>query len=129
MYMSYDAPVLKAENCGNERPDFVWEAGTHRVIVEVDEDQHRTYPPECDRTRMINVTQAMGLPCIWIRYNPDTYHCHQGPLPDHMRLRHLIETTRLALKQIPQSTTDTLRVKKLFFDNNESSVFEFIPCI
>ena len=42
--------------CGNERPDFMWDCGTHRLILEVDEDQHKYRPEVCECTRMVNIT-------------------------------------------------------------------------
>lgn len=70
-YTSYDK-ILDGGFCGLERPDFVHPA-PHGLITEVDEHQHSGYPCECEITRMINVTGAMGLPTLFLRYNPDTY--------------------------------------------------------
>ncbi len=71
----------------NVRPDFIFKApGTPNiVIVEVDEDQHRSYPLECEIARMakvrdaaaresavgIGATGSPGMGIIVIRYNPE----------------------------------------------------------
>ncbi len=47
-YDSYDRPV--DTKCGLERPDFLFDCGTHFVILEVDENQHESYSPECEET-------------------------------------------------------------------------------
>jgi len=31
------------------------------------------YACECDQTRMVNLSQELGMPTIFIRYNPDSY--------------------------------------------------------
>jgi hypothetical protein len=60
--------------CGKERPDFVLETDCgFFVVVEVDEFQHCSYPPECENARMVNISQSLGGPTMFIRYNPDKY--------------------------------------------------------
>ena len=60
--------------CGKERPDFVLETKNgFFVIIEVDEFQHSSYTPECENARMINISQSLGGPTMFIRYNPDKY--------------------------------------------------------
>lgn len=59
--------------CVRYRPDFVFDAGSHFVLLEVDENQHESYPCECEQQRMVNLSQAMGMATIFIRYNPDRY--------------------------------------------------------
>lgn len=59
--------------CGKERPDFLFEAASHYVVVEVDEDQHKSRACECEQTRMVNISQTLGMPTIFLRYNPDRY--------------------------------------------------------
>jgi hypothetical protein len=55
------------------RPDFIWDYGTHCVILEVDEHQHGNYLEECDCARMININEDIMRRCIFIRYNPDGF--------------------------------------------------------
>ncbi|MCK9607869.1 MAG: hypothetical protein M0R33_15605 [Methylomonas sp.] len=59
--------------CGKERPDFLFDADSHFVIIECDEHQHNAYPCECEQARMINIANGLGMPTIFIRYNPDNY--------------------------------------------------------
>lgn len=76
------------DSCGNrERPDFVIDQGTFFIIVEVDEHQHQSYQctrtctcPDphhrhckCQQARMLELSQLAQKPCVWLRYNPDTY--------------------------------------------------------
>lgn len=83
--------------CGNFRPDFLFgNFGTHCVVLEVDEDQHKSYDPECERIRMINIVNSQVLPCVFIRYNPDAFHVDGKTIRVDKTTRHriLIETLR-----------------------------------
>jgi hypothetical protein len=71
-FVSTDVTVNAGE-CGRERPDFLFEAASHCVVVEVDENQHKSRACECEQTRMVNISQSLGLPTIFLRYNPDRY--------------------------------------------------------
>jgi len=102
--------------CGKERPDWMWDVGTHRVYLEVDEDQHRGKPCECEQNRMVNITQGSGLPGLWLRYNPDAYRGQPAKLKDADRREIIIKTLQWALASPPQDPVDTLRIVQLFFD-------------
>ena len=41
------------------------------LIVEVDEYKHRGASYSCDERRMYEIVKQVGLPCVFIRYNPD----------------------------------------------------------
>jgi very-short-patch-repair endonuclease len=59
--------------CGNFRPDFLIDCGTHVVVIECDEYQHNTYEQDCEEVRMVNIQQSLGIYTVFIRYNPDTF--------------------------------------------------------
>jgi very-short-patch-repair endonuclease len=74
-YDSHDKIVK--DSCLKYRPDFVIDCLTHFIIIEVDENQHKSYQHECEQARMINLSQGFGgAPVIFIRYNPDSYKNH-----------------------------------------------------
>jgi hypothetical protein len=58
---------------GRYRPDEVYSTKTHKVIVEVDEYQHKKCHYSEDIHRMVKVSRGYDVPCFWIRYNPDLY--------------------------------------------------------
>jgi len=72
-------------DCSRRRPDFVYHLGTHVLIIEVDEGQHKSYACTAygdDKTgrvkgeniRMFQIAQSFdGLPVLFLRYNPDAY--------------------------------------------------------
>ena len=71
-YISHDKTIDNG-SCGKERPDFIIDATTHIICLEIDEHQHQNYACVCEQTRMINISQSLGMPTIFIRYNPDKY--------------------------------------------------------
>lgn len=72
LYSAHDK-VIDGGKYGRERPDFIFYCGSFVIIVEVDENQHFSRPCECEQIRMVNIFQSVGLPTIFIRYNPDKY--------------------------------------------------------
>lgn len=124
-YESYDKQI-EGGSCGKERPDMVWDTPTHKVILEVDEFQHRDRPCECEQTRMINVTQAFGMPCLWIRYNPDNFQGQKASLKEKDRKDLLLRVLMDSMSGFPKNVLEFLRVKHLFFDG--FNLGNPIPC-
>jgi hypothetical protein len=77
----------KAVDGGGYRPDFVFDAATHFVVVEVDENQHRAYPADGERSRMVSVCRALGRPTFFVRYNPDAYRPGGGSPEEPLAVR------------------------------------------
>jgi hypothetical protein len=72
-FASYDK--IPPGSCNQYRPDFVIDAETRFIIVEVDEYQHKYNECRCEQGRMINIAQDLGggMPVVFIRFNPDGY--------------------------------------------------------
>ena len=79
-----DIPFIHNKSVGNECtlqdrdntnghlfPDIRFELFGFDLIVEVDEHAHRYGNYECDERRMYEIVKQIGLPCVFIRYNPD----------------------------------------------------------
>ena len=58
-------------SCQTYYPDFLIDCNTFFLIIECDEDAHRSYPINCEKMRENNICYALGLPCVFIRFNPD----------------------------------------------------------
>lgn len=84
------------DGCSKYRPDFLIDCGTFKLIVECDEDQHRNHPKECERARMLQIFQDVGIPVQFIRYNPDSYKNAVGKsVPEsNNRVKVLIQQVR-----------------------------------
>ena len=59
--------------CSRRRPDIYLELETHCIIIEVDENQHIDYDTLCEERRINDLYSDIGLPIVFIRFNPDEY--------------------------------------------------------
>jgi hypothetical protein len=58
-------------SCQTYYPDFLIDCNTFFLIIECDEDAHNNYDKDCEKIRENNICFALGLPCVFIRFNPD----------------------------------------------------------
>jgi len=58
-------------SCQTYFPDFLIDKGTFFLIIECDEDAHNSYDKDCERIRENNICFSLGLPCVFLRFNPD----------------------------------------------------------
>ena len=112
-------------SCTKVRPDFVYDCGTHIVIIEVDEHQHKSYS-NCGTTkeerqlmenkRMFMIYQSFGGPnVIFIRYNPDSFRVKDKVVTVNDQKRH--ECLLLWVKHfIKNKSKFPIEVKYLFYD-------------
>jgi hypothetical protein len=69
----------KRVECHAYRPDFVFDLGSHTIVIEIDENQHRSYDTSCDNKRLMSIFEGLGSrPMVMIRFNPDSYTGHRG---------------------------------------------------
>ena len=117
VFVSHDK-VVEGGSCVRYRPDFLLDAGTHFVIVEVDENQHQERACECEQTRMVNIAQALGLATVFVRYNPDRYDPGDGskPFSQTKREKVLVEWIAHLLGMSPTSRGAFCDAVYLFFD-------------
>jgi len=59
------------KNCQTYFPDFMIDCNSFFIIIECDENAHSGYDPECERIRENNICFSLGLPCVFLRFNPD----------------------------------------------------------
>ena len=65
-------------------PDVLFDCNFYYLIVEIDEHKHRGAGYECDEKRMYDIIAKLGLPCIFVRYNPDDKKSEKGALLDRV---------------------------------------------
>jgi hypothetical protein len=102
---------------GHLFPDILFNCNWYNLIVEVDEFKHRGSAYECDKKRMYDIIAKTGLPCIFIRYNPDNKNSDKNVL-----LNKINKYLNLTLTSTSTSTsTDTkwdihgFKAKYLFY--------------
>jgi len=65
---------------GHLFPDIRFDCEFYHLIVEVDEHKHRGAGYQCDERRMYDIIAKLGMPCIFIRYNPDNKNSDKNEL-------------------------------------------------
>ena len=119
-YISYDKMVNNGE-CIKQRPDFLFDCTTHYVVLEVDENQHKQYVDDCEKVRMINISQALGMQTLFLRFNPDDYKVAGNKKETSMntRLKDLKENLEYhmfgMMDELPK--VGFLSVKYLYYDD------------
>ena len=114
--------------CTKKRPDRVYHLGTHIVIIEIDEDQHKSYKctaygdkkegrMKAENIRMYEISQSYDfLPCIWLRYNPDSFKDGDGKLAKFSTSKRHDLLVKWVKKCLRDVGTKGVKVKYLFYD-------------
>lgn len=62
------------DGCSKCRPDLLLDLGYQVIIIEIDENQHRSYDCSCETKRIMELSRERGhRPIVFIRFNPDEY--------------------------------------------------------
>jgi hypothetical protein len=122
--------------CNLYRPDRIYDCLTHSVIVECDEEQHKKYIfcssykdlEHSELCRMHEIQNAVGLPCIFIRWNPDNFKingkiCKKYNMKD--RLKTLVKWIEHCVNLVPEEDFCPVKYKKLFYDNYDETDSSF----
>ena len=74
------------------RPDFLF---GERLVVEVDEHQHKAYTEEAEKGRVRAITAEAQLPMVFLRFNPDSYKMNGVKQHISIEERHEMLLTRI----------------------------------
>ena len=120
--------------CSLRRPDVLIDLGYQVLIIETDENQHKTYDCSCENKRIMELSRDVGhRNLVFIRFNPDDY------MKNGVKINSCFSRTKLGFLVIPkakqvewqqrlnvlhetieywiQNKTDkTIEVVELFFD-------------
>jgi hypothetical protein len=127
-YKSRDEYTIKSNNIDKKynRPDRMYECENHIVIVEVDENQHKSYQcivKETEIARMYdigsNISETKNKCTIFIRFNPDKYilegKVQKYSIPKRMDL--LVKWVKYFINEYkPKTDNDGVKYVKLFYD-------------
>ena len=116
-YNSTDVTPRELLECDRrERPDVMWDRADRVVMLEIDEGQHKDRPCECEQTRMMNVSQAIGCErTVWVRYNPDSFKSVEARKWTSKAKRHEVLKAWLTWA-LTAELPYTISVVHLFFD-------------
>jgi hypothetical protein len=122
--------------CNLYRPDILYDCGTHIVVAECDENQHKNYPWEScslnrslehmEEKRMYEIMVAYGLPAIFIRWNPDNFKINESIVKKYnndKRLEMLVKWIKFCFKM--DVRPGEVIYKKLFYDGYEEGDMSF----
>jgi len=119
-YIIHDKRLQRG--CSAYRPDFVIDINYALLIIEVDENQHKSYPRHCEVTRMIQIHQDAGMPVIFIRYNPDNYRDPENKLIRHCKGRQKLLLDLIQGIRNRQEIKESLSVFYLFYDGFDGNI-------
>ena len=123
-------------SCGgknSEEKEIGYDFGTHKVFIEVDESQHKSYCELGEVGRMKNIfMNEGGVPVLFIRYNPDNFYINNKRvnLSQAKREEKLIKWIKYY--ENFDNIKYNLSVHYLFYDNtnenyNENKNYEINP--
>jgi hypothetical protein len=105
--------------CSNRRPDVFFELPKHCVIVEIDENQHKSYQEICECARINEIVNSIGgKSVIFVRYNPDkTYNKKKEVKIEQLeKLSVLIKTIKEELSK--DHDKFCVKIIQLYYDDN-----------
>ena len=116
--------------CNRKRPDRVYDCGTHFVVIEVDENQHKGYNKSnnCELVRMHQIYESLGMHCTFLRFNPNNFRVG-GKLSKinlQVRLDTLKRWVEWCIKTVPIEDKNMVQYKFLFYDEYEEADMGFI---
>jgi len=121
--------------CNLYRPDILYDCGTHIVVVECDENQHKNYPWEScslnrslehmEEKRMYEIMVAYGLPAIFLRWNPDNFNIKGSIVKKYNNARRLEMLVKWVKYCMKLEVSSGAIYKKLFYDEYEEDEMSF----
>lgn len=73
--------ITDNNNCcsSGKKPDMYTDMGSHVIIIEIDENQHKRYEEICENKRICEISIDFDhRPILFIRFNPDEYTDKDG---------------------------------------------------
>lgn len=116
----YHNSSVPVNECSKKRPDVFFEKDKHVVIVEIDENQHKSYEEICECSRINEIVNSIGgKSVVFIRYNPDKCYNNKKEIVFDLesKLKILIDSINNELNK--NYDTFCVKIIQLFFDDNE----------
>jgi len=125
-------------SCVKRRPDRVYDCGLYFLVIEVDENQHKSYSNGCsfdvktqELRRMIQIHEALSTgmtPVIFLRFNPDNFRVKGNLQKVNMqkRLEILCKWVNYCLNLKEKDLSmNQIRIKHLFYDEYDETNIDF----
>jgi len=121
--------------CNLYRPDILYDCGSHIVVVECDENQHKNYDwqscslnrslEHMEDKRMYEIMVAYGLPAIFLRWNPDNFSIKGSINKKYNNARRLEMLVKWVNYCMKMKVEQGVIYKKLFYDEYEETDMTF----
>ena len=125
-------------SCVKRRPDRVYDCSLYFLVIEVDENQHKSYSNGCsfdiktqELRRMVQIHEALSngmMPVIFLRFNPDNFRVKGNLQKVNMqkRLEILCKWVNYCLNLKEKDlSTNQIRIKHLFYDEYDETNIDF----
>jgi len=124
-------------SCVKNRPDRIYDCGTHFIDIEIDEHQHKNYTNGCsydlktqELRRMIQIHEAVSkglIPVIFIRFNPDNFKTKNKIQKVNMqkRLEILEKWVKKCMSIDISKFKQGILIKHLFYDDYDETDIKF----
>ena len=123
--------------CVKRRPDRIYDCGFYFLIIEIDENQHKSYTNDCfyskdkqEIRRMVQIHEALSnglMQVIFLRFNPDNFRIDGKLKKINMQKRldvlHKWVLYCLNFKEFPIQSS--IAIKYLFFDEYDENNKKF----
>lgn len=119
-----------------KRPDIYFKLKNHCVIVEIDENQHKSYKEICECVRLNEIITGitkgeLPLSFVFIRYNPDKtkFNGEQVNFDQTDKLNMLIKLIKQELCKDYNPNHPIVLLYQLYFDQTGSYDFNPLDCL
>jgi hypothetical protein len=114
-----NVPYFENHLEGRFRPDMRFDLGAFNLILEVDENQHKSYDQLDEYLRMLAIKDTLKRPCVFIRFNPvSKYTTGNLPLCKEQRLTILKDALESIMKL--HLTDDFCYAFYMFYDGHDN---------
>ena len=114
-----EVPYFENHLEGRFRPDMRFDLGAFNLILEVDQNQHKSYDQLEEYLRMLAIKDNLGCSCIFIRFNPvSKYTTGNLPLCKEQRLTILKDVLESTMKL--DLTGDFCCAFYMFYDGHDN---------
>jgi len=119
------------DGCSRKRPDLFLDLGYQVIIVEIDENQHKSYDCSCQNKRIMELSQdVQHRPIIFIRFNPDAYNMNNMRISSCWMINTKgICEIRTSKKNEWNNRLDALRQQINYWSNPENKTDKMVETI
>lgn len=107
------------QSCSKRRPDVYFDLDLHCVIVEIDENQHKSYQEICECARLSEIVGSIGgRSIIFIRFNPDKIKNNKKEINIGMELRLAKLTEIINTEILKKYDVFIVKLIQLYYDDD-----------